>query len=131
MPVPGWKKEDDIKTENYKKNVKKLVDEWNKDMKPLIDQIDKIKGEIKQLEVKQVALQQKKPSLMSMRGGDTDDDKLDQKLEELQKEGVQFREKMVKPTVEFRRNLELQAKPDVAKLEKDKIEKLADWVKGV
>jgi Zn-dependent oligopeptidase len=130
MAVPGWKKEDDIKTENYKKNVQKLVDEWNKDMKPLIDQIDKIKSEIKQLEVKQVALQKKKPSLMSMRGGNTDD-KLDQKLEELRKKGVQYRDKMVKPTGEFRRNLELQAKPDVAKLEKDKIEKLADWVKGV
>src|SRR5262249_34897268 len=84
MAGHGSKKEDDIKTENYKKNVQKLVDEWNKDMKPLIDQIDKIKSEIKQLEVKQVALQKKKPSLMSMRGGNTDD-KLDQKLEELRK----------------------------------------------
>src|SRR5262245_7152385 len=101
MPVPGWKKEDDIKTENYKKNVQKLTDEWNKDMKPLVDQIDKIKGEIKQLEVKQVALKQKKPSLMSMRGNQDQDDKLDQKLEELRKKGVEFREKMVKPTLEF------------------------------
>jgi hypothetical protein len=129
MPVPGWKKEDDIKAENYKKNVQKLVDEWNKDMKPLVDQIDKIKGEIKQLEVKQVALKQKKPSPMSMRGNQDND--LDKKLEELRNKGAEFREKMVKPTLEFRRNLELQAKPDAAKLEKDKIEKLADWVKGV
>ena len=129
MPVPGWKKEDDIKAENYKKNVQKLVAEWNKDMKPIVEQIDKIKGEIKQLEVKQVDGQQKKPSPMSMRGNH--DDQLDQKLEELRKKGAEFREKMVKPTIEFRRNLELQAKPDVAKLEKDKIEKLADWVKGV
>ena len=131
MPVPGWKKEDDIKTQNYKKNVQKLTDEWNKDMKPLVDQIDKIKGEIKQLEVKQVALKQKKPSLMSMRGNQDQDDNLDQKLQELRKKGAEFREQMVKPTLEFRRNLELQAKPDVAKLEKDKIEKLAEWVKGV
>ena len=130
MAVPGWKKEDDIKAENYKKNVQKLTDEWNSGLKPLVAQIDKIKGDIKPLEVKKLALKNKKPSMMSMRGGDTED-KLDQELEKLQKKGVELRYKMVSPTVEFRRNLELQAKPDVSKLEPDQIEKLADWVKGV
>jgi hypothetical protein len=129
MSLPGWKKEDDIKGENYKKNVQKLTDDWNKELKPLVDQIDKIKADIKQLEVKKVAAKNRKPSL-SMRGGDTDD-KLDQELEKQQKKGAELRDKMVRPTIEFRRNLELQAKPDVSKLEPDKIAQLADWVKGV
>ena len=43
----------DIKTENYKKNVGKLVKEWNKDMKPLIDQVDRLEGEVNQLSGKE------------------------------------------------------------------------------
>jgi hypothetical protein len=110
---------DDIKMENYKKNVQKLADEWKKDMQSSIKELDSIIAEIKKLEskkeIKQVAArplpgQAKKPSPMSlsMRGGgkDMDDDaEGDKKIDDLKKKANSAKKELEKATDDFRRKL--------------------------
>jgi hypothetical protein len=119
---------DDIKTENYKKNVKRLVADWRKEMEPFFKELDPIIAELRQLEVKQVAARAKKPSLMGMRGGGDAGDG-GKKMEDLQKKAREIQHQMEKSTFDFRRDLGLQ--PGKDKLDKSELEKLGAVVKDI
>ena len=124
----------DIKTENYKKNVEKLVKEWNKDMKPLIDQVDKLEGELNQLSGKKVAMalaQKQKPSLMRMRKDSPVDEQISKKLGELQDKSAELKKKMEKATQDFRRDLALLSKPEKSSMDQKTLEKLGSLVKKI
>jgi hypothetical protein len=120
----------DIKAENYKKNVERLVKEWKQEMKPLIDQLDAVIGELKQLEVKHVAhaAQHKStvPSSLGMRGGD-EADKDQKRMDELAKKAADLRKKLEQSAMDFRKDLTaLPAKVDV---DQKVLEKLGSVVK--
>lgn len=130
---------DDIKMENYKKNVQRLADEWKRDVQSSIKELDSIIDEIKKLEskkeVKQVArgplpFQAKRPSpsSLSMRGGKDDDHDAegDKKIQDLKKKANGLKKELEKATDDFRKKLARDlippaertkmAQPDVRKI---------------